>query len=281
MAGVIKGSLTDEQIERLIKRDCNLARAAASERWPSWDAWVWIGAELWDVYPNSLRVFLERRKIATRSANKPKIAPVTRKAVRGDWDAARERARAEVRAGLRSATAAPSRREWNRELAAQGLAAYRLPDATDAQWDHALRQRHGVAGAEKRIIKDHFGVGENLGRGEYLVRSLPVPAKGKRRNKAKATRVSTAGGDDFTYARIGNDAEAVEEWLTRVGQHALDEYRGCFKRGRPSATRVATKAELAERVHELREMGANLEPISIVLVCDTDTVRVLLKQRES
>jgi hypothetical protein len=105
---------------------------------------------------------------------------------------------------------------------------------------------------------------------------IPAPVgrsgTGRKPDWHKATRVY--GKDDpenFRYERIGNDDEAIREWLTRDGR-TLEAYAPALRRGKPSADAEAIRGELDTKLGELIEMGANRAAIARVLGISADSI---------
>jgi hypothetical protein len=96
-----------------------------------------------------------------------------------------------------------------------------------------------------------------------------TPEEGRRRGKGRkpspttAVRVRDPSGH-LRYEHIGNDRDAIVEWLCRDGRALHDWQRACSA-GRPSADTEGLRRELAGKVSELIEMGANQSAIAATL----------------
>jgi hypothetical protein len=176
-----------------------------------------------------------------------------------------------------------SRKDWNVQLRRDRLGADdAYPDSppTDEEMNRRLTLRPERQAAEADWLHDNITArateeDNDFGHGITFLRAPKRGGTGRKRSTDRATRVTAADGS-VSFARIGNDREAIAEWLTKDGR-SVEEYAPAVARGRRSSAANELRLELADRVIELMDMGATQVAVAEVLGCSDKAVRALAK----
>ena len=130
--------------------------------------------------------------------------------------------------------------------------------------------------AERRWVAEYIGSEDEDGL-SYSVEHDPEfwrrTATGRRRNRSSAVRITGPDGS-VTYRDIGNDCEAITEWLTRDGRTIAD-WQQAFVPNRPDSDTGALREALGVEIRALLEMGANRGEVAQVLRCSLKSLRSL------